>query len=465
MSNIMEDNKLEKTILIVDDDLNVLEVLGARLSSSGFGVLKAESAAEAMQFLNKQRVDLMISDVKMPHKDGLTLFKEAKAIYPELPVIFLTAHGTIPSAVSAVKSGANDYLEKPFDGRELVQRVSRMMSSHSIEKPAETEHESEFESESITMETEFETKSTKMKMIYERIEKVAASDVNVLITGQSGVGKERIARLVHNTSSRRQRPLVVVDCGATPPNLLESELFGHVKGAFTNAIRDRKGLIESADGGTLFLDEIGNISPEMQVRLLRFLEERKIRKVGDLQEIPVDCRIIAATNSNLKAEMVSGRFREDLYFRLRVVTLEIPALKERVEDIPYLADQFVRKFCKRHNKPLIEVPPETIEWLKHYPWPGNVREMKNALEAAVLFSLGGNLIIDDLKLAGLSSESVSLPEADADAPQAFSLEENERNAIVRALEEAGGVQKDAAELLGISRRAIHYKIKKYAIQI
>jgi len=450
----MEDKDQTKTILIVDDDLNVLEVLGARLSSSGFAILKAESAEEALQYLNNQPVDLMISDIKMPHKDGLTLFKEAKELYPELPVIFLTAHGTIPSAVSAVKSGANDYLEKPFDGRELIQKVTRMLSEIRPEKPPEVEP--------ITKESEFKTKSPKMKTIYERIEKVAASDVNVLITGQSGVGKERIARLLHSMSPRRKRPLVVVDCGATPPNLLESELFGHLKGAFTNAIRDKKGLIEAADGGTLFLDEIGNVSPEMQVRLLRFLEDKRIRKVGDLQEIPVDCRIVAATNSNLKAEMVSGRFREDLYFRLRVVTLEIPALKERAEDIPQLAEQFVKKFCKQHNKALLEIPPETRDWLTRYPWPGNVREMKNALEAAILFSPGGSLSVDDLKLAGLSESAVS-PKTDKDAPQAFSLEENERNAILRALEETGGVQKDAAELLGISRRAIHYKIKKYDI--
>jgi DNA-binding NtrC family response regulator len=454
----MEGNALNKTVLIVDDDLNVLEVLGARLSSAGFDILKAESADGALQLLGEKPVDLMISDIKMPQKDGFTLFKEARTLYPELPVIFLTAHGTISNAVSAVKSGADDYLEKPFDGRELVQKVTQMLSDRQKELVPPPE------GEPITRETESGTKSPKMKMVYDRVEKVAPSDVNVLITGQSGVGKERVARLLHNLSSRRQQPLVVVDCGATPPNLLESELFGHVKGAFTNAIRDRKGLIEAANGGSLFLDEIGNVSPEMQVRLLRFLEEKKIRKVGDLQEIPVDCRIIAATNSNLKAEMVSGKFREDLYFRLHVVNLEIPPLKDRVEDIPHLAEQFVEKFCKRHNKPLLDIPPETLDWLVHYPWPGNVREMKNALEAAILFSLGGNLTVDDLKLAGLSESAVPAQTDTDTTSQAFTLEENERNAILRALEETGGVQKDAAELLGISRRAIHYKIKKYDIK-
>lgn len=449
---------MRKTILIVDDDANVLEVLGARLTSAGFGIHRAESGAEALQLLRKGPIDLMISDVKMPHMGGVALFKEARALCPDLPIVFLTAHGTIPSAVSAVKSGVDDYLEKPFDGRELVKRINQILDKTSPERL--------FENAPVPFETEFRTGNAKMKLLYGHVKKVAASNVNVLILGQSGVGKEHIARLLHQMSSRCQKPLVVVDCGATPPNLLESELFGHVKGAFTNAIRDRKGLIESAQGGTLFLDEVGNISPEMQVRLLRFLEERKIRRVGDLQEIPVDCRIISATNSNLRAEIDSGRFREDLYYRLRVVTLEIPELKERKEDIPRLAGYFVKMFCKRHNKPLLRVSPETLEWLTEYPWPGNVREMKNALEAAVVFSQGGRLEISDLKLAGLSlPASFTEKKTDTtDITRDFSLKENERMAILRALEKTGGVQKDAAELLGISRRAIHYKIKKYALR-
>ena len=455
MRDLKEEEVLRKTILIVDDDLNVLEVLGARLSSAGYRIRMAKSGAEALQILKAKPVDLMISDIKMPNMGGDTLFREAKTLHPELPVVFLTAYGTIPNAVSAVKSGAVDYLEKPFDGRELLQRIDRILGDN---PPARSSGGGP-----ITARAEFSTKSPKMKRLYEHVEKVAASEANILVLGQSGVGKERIARLLHEMSARHEQPLVVVDCGATPPNLLESELFGHVKGAFTNAIRDRKGLIESAEGGTLFLDEIGNISPEMQVRLLRFLEERKIRKVGDLQEIPVDCRIIAATNSNLRAEIDAGRFREDLYFRLRVVTLEIPELKERKEDIPFLAARFVSMFCKQQRKPALKIPSETLKWLSQYPWPGNVREMKNALEAAVLFSRGGKLEVNDLKLAGLS-EPTSFPKEKTDSSQAFSLQESERNAILRALEQTGGVQKSAAELLGISRRAIHYKIKKYALR-
>lgn len=456
MSNSADDYKLKDTILIVDDDLNVLEVLGARLSSAGFGVLKAKNAEEALQYLKKQPVNLMVSDVKMPHKDGLTLFKESKAIFPDLPVVFLTAHGTIPTAVSAVKSGAADFLEKPFNGRDLVEKIKKILGSSppvrsSVDDP-------------MTNEAAFETKSEKMKMLYEHLRKVAATDANILIFGQSGVGKERIARFLHQMSKRHEQPLVVVDCGATPSSLLESELFGHVKGAFTNAISNKKGLIESADGGTLFLDEIGNISSEMQMRLLRFLEERKIRRVGDLQETPVDCRVIAATNADLREEIEAGRFREDLYFRLRVVTLEVPELKERTEDIPDLVKSFVKDFCQRYDKPLLKIPSETLKWLLRYSWPGNVREMKNALEAAVLLSQGGKLEISDLELAGLSEPAYATKGQEDNTAGSFSLQENERNAILRALEEAGGVQKEAAKLLGISRRAIHYKIKKYEIR-
>jgi DNA-binding NtrC family response regulator len=299
-----------------------------------------------------------------------------------------------------------------------------------------------------------------MKSLYDLIERVAASRVNVLILGESGVGKECVASMVHQLSPRKDSPFVVVDCGSTPTGLLESELFGHVKGSFTHAIRDKKGLIEMADQGTLFLDEIGNISPEMQVRLLRFLENRKIRRIGDVREIPVDCRVIAATNANLVEDIKAGRFREDLYYRLRVVTLKVPPLRERKADIPVLAQNFVEKFCEDHRIPPIRLAEETIEWLCNYPWAGNVRELKNALEAGVVLSRNGVLDAEALQLSGLPEAG---SEKNISEDNSFSLEESERKAIVRALEQAGGVQKKAAKLLGISRRAINYKIKKFGI--
>jgi DNA-binding NtrC family response regulator len=245
--------------------------------------------------------------------------------------------------------------------------------------------------------------------------------------------------------------------------LLESELFGHVRGAFTHAIKDKKGLIEAADKGTLFLDEIGNISHDMQVRLLRFLEDRKIRRIGDLKEIPVNCRVISATNVNLSEDVAAGNFREDLYYRLRVVTLKIPPLRDRREDIPVLAQQFVENFCKNQNLPLVRLPAETIKWLCEYPWPGNVRELKNALEGGVVLCSDGTLHKSDLSLSGLPDTPQKSPAAAGDT-SALSLDQSERNAILRALQQAGFVQKEAAHLLGISRRAIHYKIKKYGIE-
>ncbi len=447
----------KQAILIVDDDHHILEVLEARLSSAGFRVHTAISAHEALDILKAHPLDLIISDVRMPGMGGMDLFTEVRGLRPELPVIFLTAYGTIPDAVTAVKAGVVDYLTKPFDGRDLlhkVQDILRMRAPRPVHEalPPLNEVLSGGKSPAITE-------------LYELIERIAPSDINVLILGESGVGKERVARLIHNRGPRRHHPFVVVDCGSTPTGLLESELFGHVRGAFTHAIRDKKGLIEAADHGTLFLDEIGNISAEMQMRLLRFLEDRKIRRIGDLREISVDCRVIAATNVDLPEEVEEGNFREDLYYRLRVVTLKIPPLRERKEDIPLLAQHFVETFCESHKLPVVKLPPETMKWLIDYPWPGNVRELKNALEGGVVLCREGTLRPADLHLPRVPETKSKAGAPPASGTEAFSLGESERNAIIRALQQAGWVQKDAAELLGISRRAIHSKIKKYGIEL
>ena len=441
----------KQTILVVDDDLHILEVLEARLSSANYRVFTAPGAKEALDILADNHVDLMISDVRMPGMGGMELLEQARGQNPELPVIFVTAYGTIPDAVHAVKSGAIDYLTKPFNGRDLLLKVNDILKSAAPPPVRETQSE--------LSQVLYGGKSEAMKKLYELIERVAASDVNVLILGESGVGKELVARLIHDRGPRRDFPLVVVDCGSTPAGLLESELFGHVKGSFTHAVRDKKGLIEAADRGTLFLDEIGNISPEMQIRLLRFLEGRKIRRVGDLQEIAVDCRIISATNLDLPTEVAEGNFREDLYYRLRVVILRIPPLRERKEDIPLLANKFLKGFAESQGLPPVELPQQTIDWITEYPWPGNVRELKNALEGAVVLCQDGVLRPSDLHLTGLpDAPASSLPES---VP--LSLEESEKDIILRALEQAHWVQKDAAKLLGISRRTIHYKIKKFGI--
>ncbi|MDR3555281.1 MAG: sigma-54 dependent transcriptional regulator [Syntrophobacteraceae bacterium] len=441
-------------VLVVDDDRDILAVLEARLSSIDYRVLTAAGGEEALRLLKGGPVDLMITDVKMPGMGGMDLFSAAQQIKPGLPVMFLTAYGTIPDAVKAMKAGAVEYLTKPFNGRELVSKVQEVLKKSGPRQSLDSLPPLGEMFRGVT--------SPAMGELYELVDRIARSDVNVLILGESGVGKERIAHLLHQRGPRREQPFMVVDCGSTPTGLLESELFGHVRGAFTHAIKDKKGLIEAADKGTLFLDEIGNISHEMQVRLLRFLEDKKIRRIGDLKEIPVNCRVISATNADLREEVASGNFREDLYYRLRVVTLKIPPLRERREDIPGLAQYFVENFCKTHDIPLVKLPPETTRWLSEYPWPGNVRELKNALEGGVVLCRNGVLHKSDLCLSGLP-EAPFKTQVAAGESSAFSLEESERNAILRALQQAGFVQKEAANLLGISRRAIHYKIKKYGI--
>ncbi len=444
---------LQRTILIVDDDLNVLEVLEARLIFAGYKTIKAASAMEALDRIKETLVDLIVSDIKMPVMNGLELYEKVHSLHPDLPVIFLTAYGTIPDAVKAVKAGAYDYLTKPFDGHELLDKINEILQRQTPALPPN--------GPPLPPQSLYTGKSPVMTKLYSIIARVAPSDVNILLLGESGVGKEHVAKLVHRNSPRSKGPFIVVDCGATPPGLLESELFGHKRGAFTHAISDKKGLIEASDNGTLFLDEIGNISLEMQMRLLRFLEDRKIKRVGSLRQIPVNCRIIAATNSDLTADIEGGRFREDLYYRLRVVSLDVPRLQNRKEDIPDLVRAFAEIYSKAQGIAMVEILPKTMEWLCDYPWPGNVRELKNAMEAAIVLCQDGKLRVRDLQLTGLPPNPESIL-ADR-AP--YSLESSEENTIIRALEKTGGVQKTAAELLGISRRAIHYKVKKFNIDI
>lgn len=445
----------KQKILIVDDDPNVLEVLTARLTSAGFAVIKANNAEKALNHVRERQLDVIISDMKMPNMSGMDLFLEVRAINPSLPVLFLTAYGTIPDAVRAVKAGAVDYLVKPFDGLELIKKLRGVIAKKSKATPAE---ESLPENDDNLMVS----KNPQMRDLFKMVNKVAASNVNILILGESGTGKEYIARGIHQISPRRTFPFVVVDCGSTPTGLLESELFGHIKGSFTHAVQDKKGLVELADKGSLFLDEIGNISPEMQTRLLRFLEDYQVRRVGELAKTTVDCRVISATNANLKNDLQTGKFREDLYYRLRVVTLNVPALRDRKEDIPDLAHLFVTRFAEKNKLPPITIPPETIHWLCQYPWPGNIRELKNALEAGAVLCQNNTLKIEDLHLAGLP-EVLQSPTDNSE--ETLSLEKTERNTIVRALMETGGIQNRAAKLLGISRRSIHYKIKKFDIDI
>ena len=434
-------------ILIVDDDQSILEVLEARLQAAGFNVCRASNGPTALEVLKSMPVDVLVSDMKMPEMSGMELFAQASAILPQLPVIFLTAYGTIPDAVTAVKAGAVDYLTKPFDGKELVKKITDILAAaEGSPVPARPQTDDS----GFVWGT-----SLAMQDLHALLQKVAGSNANVLILGESGVGKEYIAKLLHHTSSRCNQPYIVVDCGSTPPGILESELFGHVKGSFTHAIQDKKGLIEAANGGTLFLDEIGNISAEMQSRLLRFLEERKIRQVGAIKEKSIDCRVVAATNADLKRAVEEGSFRQDLYYRLKVVTLQIPPLRERRADIPELARHVVDDYCRRNNMTPCILPKETLNWLQSLNWPGNVRELKNALQTGIILCRGNRIMPEDLQLDDEPEVTFTPLEDD------FTMEQSEKEAIIRALKQAKGVKKNAAELLGISRRAIQYKSKKY----
>lgn len=435
-------------VLIVDDNISILEVLDARLAAAGFTIHRASSGPAALDILNNERVDVLVSDIKMPEMSGLELLEKVRPNFPQLPVIFLTAYGTIPNAVDAIKAGAVDYLTKPFDGKELVCRIEKIIAASWQAADSHPEIE-----DGIVW-----GKSTAMTELKEMLLKVAPSNANVLILGESGVGKEVVARMLHNSSPRKNKPYIVVDCGSTPSGILESELFGHVKGSFTHAINDKKGLIEAAHGGTLFLDEVGNISQEMQSRLLRFLEERTIRQVGAIKEIDVDCRVISATNSDLKADADEGKFRLDLYYRLKVVTLIVPPLRERREDIPELAQFLVDSYTEVNNLPHLRLPQKTTDWLQTLSWPGNVRELKNALETGIILCNNNQILPEDLQLD--NHQPISL--TTSNDPN-FSIEQSEKEAIIRALRQTKGVKKDAAELLGISRRAIQYKSKKYEL--
>ncbi|CAM2058682.1 Sigma-54-dependent Fis family transcriptional regulator [Desulfovibrionales bacterium] len=490
------------TILVVDDDSNILQVLVARLSSAGHNVLTASSAEEGLERLAVEVVDLIISDVKMPGMGGRAFLEEVLAFRPYIPVVLLTAFGAIPDAVMAIQAGAADYLTKPFNGQELLDKVQSILSRRPssgaffslipatkfVAVPGQssivkTDRCLNFSVQKRIGRDLCGGRSPAMRKVYDIIERIAPADVNVLVLGESGTGKECVAKILHDLSSRAKGPFVVVDCGSTPATLLESELFGHVKGSFTHAMRDKKGLIEEADRGTLFLDEIGNISPEMQTRLLRFLQEHTIRRIGDTKVIPVTCRVIAATHADLPALVREGTFREDLYFRLKVVTLHLPPLRERKEDIPLLAEYFVAGACREQHRSLVTLTSETMADMLIYSWPGNVRELKNALEAGVALCQDDTLRPDDLQLETLAHGGIGplrrassagvlspLPSSSSlswklEAGEALSLDESEHRAIIKALECSGWVQTAAADILGISRRAIHYKIKKHGIKI
>jgi DNA-binding NtrC family response regulator len=447
-----------ETILLVDDKPNNLEVLGALLRQEGYEVRTARSGQEALLDARAVLPDVVITDLKMPKMDGLEFFQAVHALDADLPTIFITAFGTVESAVSAIKLGAYDYLSKPLDHEKLKLIVRRALDQRRI-----TRENRELRAALQTRQAfaEIVGASPKMQRLLELVRTVAGSSSTVLLQGESGTGKELVARAVHEASPRRERRLVVVNCSALSESLLESELFGHEKGAFTGATARKRGWFEVADGGTLFLDEIGEVSPHLQVKLLRVLQERELERVGGTDPIRVDFRLITATNRDLKGDVAAGRFREDLYYRLSVISLKIPPLRERREDIPLLVSHFLQKCSRREGKQVSSVSPEVMERLVQYPWPGNVRQLENGIERAVVVAASDRLTLDMFpeEIQDWSPEGRG-PQR---PPEEFTLEEMERFLIEKTLERTGGNKSKAARLLNVHRRSIYNKLKKYGL--
>jgi len=440
-------------IIVLDDEPNIVEVILARLDALGFSARGFTAAAQALDALKSDSFHVLLTGLKMPDMDGMEVLRRAKLIDPDIEVIIFTAYGSIEGAVEAMKQGAHDYLVKPFEPIELIAKIEAAIEKRELKQRVRY-LEQEIEDQ---IEHHIYAESPAMKKVLALAKQAAKSDATVLILGESGTGKELIAKMLHYESNRRDKKYVIMDCGATPASLIEAELFGYTKGAFTGAIRDKRGIIEEADNGTLFLDEIGNISPEMQTRMLRVLETGEFRPVGQVDQKKVDIRFIAATNVDLRQKVKDGEFREDLYYRLKVITIEIPPLRERKDDIPGLAQIFLTEFCNRTGKKITGFSKEAVKLLMDHRWPGNVRELKNVIESAVVLCAGEVITPDDIYLHDLGVKEESEDDLNP-------LEAQEKAMVVDALKKAKWVQKDAADILGISRRVMHYKIKKFKIQ-
>ncbi len=447
-------------ILIVDDEKSLLDLLSAVFKKEGYGVRTALSAAKGFEALEKDSVDLVVTDIKMPGTNGMDVLKHVRKKHPGVPVVMITAYGSISQAVEALKMGALDYVVKPFDVEELKIIVARGLEERRLKE------ENILLKKDLKERYSFEKmigKSRAMQEVYSLIEKVATTDSTVLITGESGTGKEMAARAIHYQGERRDEQFVSINCAALPENLLESELFGHTKGSFTGAISDKKGMFEIAQRGTLFLDEVGEMSPWTQVKLLRALQEKKIRRVGGTEEISVDVRIIAATNQDLKKRILEGKFREELFYRLNVITFDMPPLRKRVEDIPLLVAHFFQKYCEKMSKKPKRLIPEVIGLFEAYPWPGNIRELENVVERIVA--------IEDRETvtAGCLPQEIVSPQKKFETQYLFEpgfsltgyLDELTKKYISQALMATGGSIQKAAPLLGISYRTMRYLIGKH----
>jgi DNA-binding NtrC family response regulator len=441
-------------ILVVDDEAIARESLGDWLKDAGYQVLAAENGPQALEVMEKEKPDIMITDLVMPGMDGIELMKRAKAQQPKIEVVIITAYASIPTAITAMKEGAYDYIEKPFCP-ERAELLVKKLAEHQqlVEENVSLRQrlEDHYRFENII------AKSSKMQRVIEVIKVVAESNATVLITGESGTGKELVAHAVHSQSHRRNKPFVAVSCAALPESLLESELFGHEKGSFTGAYAQKKGKFEFANGGTLFLDEVGEMSANIQVHLLRVLEEKEFTRVGGNEPIRVDVRVISATNKDLRRAIEKQEFREDLYYRLNVVNIELPPLRERKEDIPLLAEHFLNKFASENKKDVTGFSPEATKLLLGYDWPGNVRELENAVERAVILAKDSLITVADLP-----QENRSLVRL---ASTGKNLREVEKNHVLNVLRETGGNYSEAARILGITRMTLYNKAREYGFDV
>jgi DNA-binding NtrC family response regulator len=449
---------MSRTIMVVDDEKNTREGLKWALEATGAEIFLAENGEQALIKLGNIHVDLVISDLKMPKMDGMELLDHIRDEFTETDFVMLTGHGTVETAVEAMKRGAFDYLMKPVNIDELQLLVDRAFEQKSLKQENERlrrEVNDRYGFESIVGH------SPQMENIFEKIRQVSPTKANVLVQGETGTGKELIAKAIHFTSNRARKPFIAVNCGALTQTLLESELFGHEKGAFTGAIRQKPGRFELANTGTIFLDEIGETTPELQVRLLRVLQEHEFERVGGTKLVKVDVRVIAATNRNLKKEVEAGRFREDLYYRLNVIRIDIPSLRERLDDIPLIASHFLREFNREHGKSL-SLSPKSVSYLQNYHWPGNVRQLRTVIESSVILTSGKEIapknLPDEIRTESAPSNMVRLRVG-------MTVADAERELIKATLSEFSGNKAKAARTLGLGRKTLYRKLQEYEIEL